>query len=124
MAQIGARPDFRWQFVDRIVAHVHVGQRLQDAPRELRQYLYFSTSKAGKVRDIVAHVHVGQRLQIAPQDLRQYLYICTSKAGKVSTCRLPISAGSFLRQYLYFCTSNAGSKVSTPADCRSQPAAS
>jgi hypothetical protein len=86
--------------------------------------LYFSTSKAGKVRDIVAHVHVGQRLQIAPQDLRQYLYICTSKAGKVSTCRLPISAGSFLRQYLYFCTSNAGSKVSTPADCRSQPAAS
>jgi ribosomal protein S30 len=29
--------------------------------------LYFSTSKAGKVRDIVAHVHVGQRLQIAPR---------------------------------------------------------
>ena len=102
MAQIGARPDFRGQFVDRIVAHVHVSQRLQDAPRELRQYLYLSTSKAGKLSDIVANVLAGQRLQIAPQELRQYLYFCTSKAGKVSTCRLPISAGSSLRPYLYF----------------------
>jgi ribosomal protein L24E len=85
-------------------------------PPHLRQYLYFCTSKASKLRERIPRERIPRAWP--PPHLRQYLYFCTSKASKLRE-RIPRAwPPPHLCQYLYFCTSKA-SKLSTLLhDCR------
>ena len=98
----------------------------------MRQYLYFCTTKASKLRT----GRVGPRLRLTKNAVkrreahklrdqarhleagaqRQYLYVYTSKASKLRNKMRDqathLEAGA-QRQYLYFCTSKASKLVST-----------
>jgi hypothetical protein len=55
---------------------------------ELRQYLYFCTSKASKASKVRTwRAHLLDALELKLLELRQYLYFCTSKASKASKVR-------------------------------------